>query len=106
MKDFGKTRSTVKPDAVVIDDNSVWVHTDIQEVHESVGEDQSFDGYEFNMIQYEKDEYILMMSEKNSELEKQVTDTQLALCEVYELLGLGRGDSEWHRYMQTLSRKG
>ena len=86
MKDFGKTRSTVKPDAVVIDDNSVWVHTDIQEVHESVGEDQSFDGYEFNMIQYEKDEYILM-SEKNSELEKQVTDTQLALCEVYELLG-------------------
>lgn len=86
MKDFGKTRSTVKPDAVVIDDNSVWVHTDIQEVHESVGEDQSFDGYEFNMIQYEKDEYILMMSEKNSELEKQVTDTQLALCEVYELL--------------------
>ena len=87
MKDFGKTRSTVKPDAVVIDDNSVWVHTDIQEVHESVGEDQSFDGYEFNMIQYEKDEYILMMSEKNSELEKQVTDTQLALCEVYELMG-------------------
>lgn len=87
MKDFGKTRSTVKPDAVVIDDNSVWVHTDIQEAHESVGEDQSFDGYEFNMIQYEKDEYILMMSEKNSELEKQVTDTQLALCEVYELLG-------------------
>ena len=52
MKDFGKTRSTVKPDAVVIDDNSVWVHTDIQEVHESVGEDQSFDGYEFNMVQY------------------------------------------------------
>ena len=87
MKDFGKTRSTVKPDAVIIDDNSAWVHTDIQEVHESVGEDQSFDGYEFNMIQYEKDEYILMMSEKNSELEKQVTDTQLALCEVYELLG-------------------
>ena len=87
MKDFGKTRSTVKPDAVVIDDNSVWVHTDIQEVHESVGEDQSFDGYEFNMIQYEKDEYILMMSEKNSKLEKQVTDTQIALCEVYELLG-------------------
>lgn len=82
-----KTRSTVKPDAVVIDEHSVWVHTDIQEVHESMGEDQSFDGYEFNMTQYEKDEYILMMSEKNASLEKQVTDTQLALCEVYELIG-------------------
>ena len=87
MKDFGKTRSTVKPDAVVIDDSSVWVHSDIQEVHETMGEDQSFDGYEFNMVQYNKDEYILMMSEKNVALEKQVTDTQLALCEVYELLG-------------------
>lgn len=87
MKEYGKTKSIVKPDAVVIDDYSVWVHTDIQEVHESMGEDQSFDGYEFNMTQYEKDEYILMMSEKNAALEKQVTDTQLALCEVYELLG-------------------
>ena len=87
MKEYGKTKSIVKPDAVVIDDYSVWVHTDIQEVHERMGEDQSFDGYEFNMTQYEKDEYILMMSEKNAALEKQVTDTQLALCEVYELLG-------------------
>lgn len=87
MKNFGKTRSTVEPDAVVIDDSSVWVHSDIQEVHETMGEDQSFDGYEFNMVQYDKDEYILMMSKKNAALEKQVTDTQLALCEVYEMLG-------------------
>ena len=88
MKDFGKTRSTVKPNAVVIDDNSVWVYSNIEEVNESVtGGQEGFSGYEFNMIQYEKDEYILMMSEKNSELENQVTDTQLALCEVYELLG-------------------
>lgn len=79
MKDFGNTRSTVKPDAVVIDDNSVWVHTDIQEVHETMGEDQSFDGYEFNMIQYDKDEYILMMSEKNAWLESRVESTQEAL---------------------------
>lgn len=87
MKEYGKTRSAVKPDAVVIDDHSVWLHTDIQEVHESMGENQSFNGYEFNMIQYEKDEYILMMSEKNAALENQLTDTQLALCDVYELIG-------------------
>lgn len=87
MKDFGKTRSTVKPDAVVIDDSSVWVHTDIQEVSENVGEENEFIGYEFDMVHYDKDEYILMMSEKNQTLEKLVTDTQVALCEVYELLG-------------------
>lgn len=87
MKDYGKTRSTVRPDAVVIDDNSVWVHSDITEITEQTGDEQEFVGYEFNMIQYDKDEYILMMAEKNQTLEKQVTDTQIALCEVYELLG-------------------
>ena len=30
MKDFGKVRSTVKPEAMVIDDFSVWVCADIQ----------------------------------------------------------------------------
>jgi len=87
MKDYGKVKSTVCPEAIVIDDNSVWVHSNIQEVHETMGEDQSFDGYEFDMVQYDKDEYILMMSEKNDALEKQIDDTQMALCEVYELIG-------------------
>ena len=84
MKDYGKTRSTVRPDAVVIDDNSVWVHSDITEVTEQTGDDQEFVGFEFNMVQYDKDEYILMMSEKNKTLEKQLTNTQLALAELYE----------------------
>lgn len=86
MVDYGRQRSTVKPDTVVIDDSSVWVHSDIQEVHETMGEDQSFDGYEFNMVQYEKDEYIKMLAEKNQSLEEQMTDAQLALVEVYESL--------------------
>ena len=34
-----------------------------------------------------KDEYIKLISEKNAQLESRVIDTQLALCEVYELLG-------------------
>lgn len=87
MKDYGKTRSTVKPDAVVVDENSVWVHSDIQEFTEKVGEDQEMHGYEFNMIQYDKDEYILIMAKKNESLEEQMTATELALTEVYEMLG-------------------
>lgn len=87
MKEFGKTRSTVRPDEVVIDEHSVWVHSNIKEVSEPGMDDQEgFTGYEFDMIQYDKDEYILMMSEKNQQLEQQVTDTELALCEVYELM--------------------
>ena len=35
MVDYGKVRSTVKPDEIVIDEFSVWQHTNIQEVSET-----------------------------------------------------------------------
>lgn len=34
-----------------------------------------------------KDEYIKLMVDKDASLEEQVTDTQLALCDVYEMIG-------------------
>jgi hypothetical protein len=87
MVDYGKVRSTVKPESIVIDEFSVWQHTDIQEVSENVGEENEFVGYEYNMIQYDKDEFILKQAADNETLAKQITDTQVALCEVYELMG-------------------
>ena len=83
MKDFGKQRSTVSPEPMVIDEFSVWVYSDIVPIEENVGE-ETFTGFEFNMIQYGKDEYIKTMAEKNSIVETQLTNTQLALAELYE----------------------
>lgn len=68
MTDYGRVRSTVKPEPIVIDDFSVWQNTDIQEISENVGEENEFVGYEYNMIQYGKDEFILQQANKNSEL--------------------------------------
>ena len=39
------------------------------------------------MVQYTKDEFILNQAKENETLQQQITDTQLALCEVYELMG-------------------
>jgi len=78
MIDYGRQRSTVQPEPMVLDEHSVWVHTNIQAVEETVGE-EVFSGYEFDMVQYTKDEYI-------SKLDNQLADTQLALVEVYELI--------------------
>ena len=86
MVDYGKVRSTVKPESIVIDDFSVWQHTNIQEVSENVGEENEFKGFEFNMVQYTKDEFILQQAAENTSLSHQVTDMQLALCEVYEMI--------------------
>lgn len=86
MVDYGKVRSTVKPDPIVIDEFSVWVHTDIQSISENVGTENEFVGYEFNMKQYDKNEYIKAQAETNARLEKSIDDTQLALCDVYEMM--------------------
>lgn len=86
MVDYGKVRSTIKPESIVIDDFSVWQHTNIQEVSENVGEENEFKGFEFNMVQYTKDEFILQQAAENVSLSQQVTDMQLALCEVYEMI--------------------
>lgn len=83
MKEYGKVRSTVQPDPLVIDEGSVWINSNIAPVEEIVSE-ETFIGFEYDMIQYEKDEYIKIMAEKNQSMETQLTDTQLALVELYE----------------------
>lgn len=78
MKDmgivFGSAEQAVP---LVIGKDTVYVHSDIQQV----GEDNLFQYYE---IQYDKDEYIKIIAEKNQTLEQQITDAQLAMVELYE----------------------
>lgn len=88
MIDYGVVRSTVKPDAVEIDEYSVWVNSNITEIVVQ-SEDESHTEYEFNQVRYTKDEYIKLIDERNTTLESQLTDTQLALCEIYE--GITKG---------------
>ena len=83
MIDYGTVRSTAKPDEVEIDEYSVWVNSNINEI-EVQSESESHPEYEYNQVRYTKDEYIKLLDERNSTLESQLTDTQLALCELYE----------------------
>jgi hypothetical protein len=80
MKDYGTVKSTIRPEEIKIDEFSVWVASDIKQVKETTGEDTEFTGFEYKLIQYTKDEYIKMQS-------VQITDLQLALADVYELVG-------------------
>jgi hypothetical protein len=89
MQKYPKTKSNVQPEPLSIDDFSVWVAQNITEVDEpDIDEQTGFKGYEYDLIQYEKNEYILSMAEKNTQLEETLTDTQVALCEIYEGLGV------------------
>ena len=78
MKDFGRQRSTVKPDEMVIDEFSVWIHSDIQEVSEpGIDDQEGFTGYEFNMVQYTKDEFI----ERKQMYTKNIDDLKTKIAE-------------------------
>ncbi len=68
---------------LVVGTDTVYVHSDIKPVETEDGSEV----YQYNEVQYTKDEYIRLLSEKNTSLEKEITSTQLALCDVYELLG-------------------
>ena len=85
MINHGLVRAGEAPEAVLVDEHSVWVASDVQSVTVA-DESGEHTEYEFNLVQYEKDEFIHGMIEQNETLEQQLTDTQLALCDVYELI--------------------
>lgn len=85
MIDYGIVKSTVKPESIKIDEYSVWVNTDIRSIEEEI-DSEVFTGYSYHMVQYDKDEYLEMQIAENAALAEQITDTQLALCELYENL--------------------
>ncbi len=85
MKDMGKIQcSTAQAIPLVIGKDTVYVHTNIVQITTDKEGEPVDNLWECNEIQYEKDEYIKLMAEKNNALESQVTDTQLALVELYE----------------------
>jgi len=88
MVHYSRVKSTQKPDSIEVRETKVFIASNIKEVSENVGDENEFVGFEFDWLEYEKDEYILLQAEKNSELEDQLTDTQLALCEIFESLGV------------------
>lgn len=87
MIDYGTQRSTVEPLELELTETKVFVASNITPVNEpDTGDQPGFTGYEFGLVEYDKDEYIKLQAENNAALEQQMTDTQLALCEVYELM--------------------
>lgn len=88
MIDYGRQRSAVRPEELELTETKVFVYSNITEVSEPGTDEQSgFTGYEFDLIEYDKDEYIKMQAEKNADLENEITQAQVAMCEIYEMLG-------------------
>jgi len=86
MKDIGIVQgSAAQAVPLVVGKDTVYVHTDIELLPPDDEHDDT-ERYQYHEIQYGKDEYIRLMDEKTALVETQLTDTQLALVEVFEML--------------------
>lgn len=85
MKDMGIIQgSAAQAVPLIVGKDRVDVHTDITPVTQDSMGNPIEGSFQYHEIQYDKDEYIKIMAEKNSTMETQLTDTQLALVEIYE----------------------
>lgn len=71
---------------LIVGKDIVYVHSDIEKIEKDIDGNTVDNQYQYHEVQYTKDEYIHLLAEKNTSLEKEITSTQLALCSVYELL--------------------
>ena len=77
--------STEQAQPLIVNKDTVYVHTNIVQATDEDG--NVIDGlYVYDELQYTKDEYIQIIAEKNETLERDLTDTQLAIAEIYESL--------------------
>lgn len=86
MIEYNAVQSMEKPQNIIVDEYSVWVNTDIKQIEVS-NENGIHTEFQFCQIRYTKDEYIKLLIEQNQSLETEITNTQIALTEIYESMG-------------------
>lgn len=87
MVDVGiVTGSKEQAQPLIVGKNLVYVHKDITLLPPNEDDAHGGETYQYHEYQYSKDEYIKMLAESNTSLEEQVTTSQMALIELYELM--------------------
>lgn len=88
MINYGRTQSTEMPEAVEVRETMVFVASNIEETTVPT-EEGDITQYEFDLVGYDKNEYIKMMIDNEADMSAQLLDAQLALCELYEMMTEG-----------------
>lgn len=78
--------SSTYPEVTQMTDNEVYVASNIKE-HDKETEIGLVREYIYTLTIYDKNTYMQELIEKNKVLEDELLTTQMALCDIYEMLG-------------------
>lgn len=67
MINYGKVKSSVRPQEIEITSDKVFIASNIEEYQETI-DDKEISGYKYDYICYSKDEYILLMAQNAAEI--------------------------------------
>jgi len=78
MMNLGRVRGNDRPQEIKITNSSVFIASNIQSYEETI-DDHHVSGFEYDLIQYSKDEYLLLLAKQNSELVDELQATKILL---------------------------
>ena len=78
MINLGRVRSNERPQNIQITSSYVFIASDINTYEETIDEHQ-ITGFEYNLLQYTKDEYLLLLAQQNQTLEEELQATKVLL---------------------------
>ena len=78
MMNLGRVRGNDRPQEIKITNSSVFIASNIQSYEETIDE-HYVTGFEYDLIQYSKDEYLLLLAKQNSELVDELQATKILL---------------------------
>ena len=78
MKNYGKVHSLNQPQENEIKEEKVFLASNIQP-YTTVIEDKEESGYEYDYVEYTKDEYIKLLSQQSQRLEEELAAAKILL---------------------------
>ena len=83
MKEYKNVRSSARPQDIEITNSAVYLAKNIAPYEEDL-DGRVVKGFQYDCLEYTKDEYLIKLTQENANLREQIIDTQLALVELYE----------------------
>ena len=67
MINYGQVKGSVRPQEIEITSDKVFIASNIEEYTETIDE-RTIAGFQYNLTEYTKDEYIILLSQTNADI--------------------------------------